>query len=547
MITNASPPDATPTEPQTQASTGDAPSPPASESQASRISRLKELVFKIRLFGFKVLPSVFSHPAFEGHERYWRERDPINNKESSPPEGESVRLHCLWVAEIYAPSDTQILVKSLRNLGWANDDIQPGSDAIEWIQRSRALSLAGGWLNLGYVKRPGTRQFGRLHTAPLPDQVDHLTGSVYNLTSGITCVVMNFVFNDATSQLLDQCLRQDRETYSVPTKHGYRIVEPTQQKIEHLRSIRKELRSSAADWFRKYMPGVFSRGVLGGEFPTCEFLTLQIATPFPSREDDTLKGLADEYLRILGLKYGTEGWNSTKIQGLKFVQPRFDDDGLRHHNILAIRESDFAKIDLSAWGGYNPSSYVAYLDHTIGGTMSRWGLLALLSGYERKLNEVRDSTIFSSEIRKKPLRVLDNLGQLVGNSIDISTIASDLRDLADKKWLFNYGIGDFVPARPEIYRDKDATLEEVLRKTVADRSVRLYESERIVRDLLVQHGTMLGTAENVRLQGKVTFLTWVLVVLTILIAILTAAMVPDAALREILDWINTKYSLIQRF
>jgi hypothetical protein len=283
------------------------------------------------------------------------------------------------------------------------------------------------------------------------------------------------------------------------------------------------------DWFRKHLPGAFSRGILGGEFPTCEFLSLQIAKPFPGPNSGDRRN--KEYLHMLGLEYDVEAWNSKHVEGLKFAQPNFDDDGLRHHNILAIRESDFAKVDLSPWGGQHPSGYIAYLDHMISATMSRWGLLALLSGYERKLNEVRDSTIFSVPVRAKPLRVLNNLGALVGSSIDISTIARDLRDLADKKWLFNHGVGDFVPARPEFYEDGSAALDEVLRKTVADRSARLYESERIVRDLLVQHGTVLGTAENVRLQGRVTFLTWVLVFLTVMLTVLTIEMAPEALVR----------------
>ena len=50
--------------------------------------------------------------------RHYKERDPKENQDSTPPDHEFVDLICLWAVEFYTPAHTDDLVDNLKRLGW---------------------------------------------------------------------------------------------------------------------------------------------------------------------------------------------------------------------------------------------------------------------------------------------------------------------------------------------------------------------------------------------------------------------------------------------
>ena len=74
---------------------------------------------------------------------YRRERDPLKNAETSPPEDERVELRCLWAAELYTPSQVDKLLGSLRKLGWDHEDLPGRESPASWVKTSRLFSE--GW------------------------------------------------------------------------------------------------------------------------------------------------------------------------------------------------------------------------------------------------------------------------------------------------------------------------------------------------------------------------------------------------------------------
>lgn len=482
----------------------------AGDPDVARTSLFRRLLLR----AYRKFPTVFPDPDYKQHLAIWQRRDDELNEESSPPEDELIQLHSLAVAEIYTPSHIEGLLSGLRSLGWHRDDsLGSGGNPVTWIQRSREISLGGGWLNLGPIQRPGeNRVFQSPRVAQLPEHVRYALGEVYGLTSSITCIVMTFVYEDDYALRFDAALRARRRTYSEALRRGYQIVEPFFQKTNEIRAIRRETANNTAEWFRHNLPGLFSSGILDGQFPSLEFMTFDKAEPFGKDEGD--------YLRALNVENDYGVWNSDELPGLRFAQPTFREEE-RFHTILAIRTAQLEAKDWRTWGGANRGAYVAFLQEYLRGLLSRWALVAAIGGYERSLNIVRDSTLFTAHRSRDALKAMAKMSRLISAGVDLATIAADMRRFATNKAWFEQGLPKFSPSMPKYY-PAEMSLAQGLREHIEKRAADIQEADRSIRDLVIQHGTMLGAKESMNLQNRVAILTWVLVFLTVVIAILTA-------------------------
>ena len=472
------------------------------------------LVQRLRRHAYRKFPAVFPDPDYQRHLAIWQRRDDEENKKSSPPDDELIQFHSLSVAEIYTPPHVEMLLSGLKLLGWHQDEsLGNGGDPVVWIQRNREASLSGGWLNLGAIQRPGLKRFiGPSRVAQLPEHVQYALGQVYGLTSSITCIVMTFVYEDDYALRFDAALRTERRTYTEPRRRGYQIVEPFFQKANEVRAIRREAGNDASEWFRGNLPGLFASGILDGQFPSCEFITLDKAEPFATKRE--------EYLRALNVENDIGVWNSDDLPGLRFAQPAFDEEE-RFHAILAIRKEQLEAKDLKMWGGLNRGAYVGYLEEHLRGLLSRWALLAVIAGFEKTLNVVRDSALFSVRRNRNALKAMSKMSGLISAGIDIATIAADLRQFTAQKAWFEGELPKFSPSTPKYYAP-EMTLARALREEIEKRAGKLQETDRSIRDLVIQHGTMLSATESINLQNRVAILTWVLVFLTVVITVLTA-------------------------
>ena len=267
---------------------------------------------------------------------------------------------------------------------------------------------------------------------------------MYSLTSSITCIVVGFILNEKYSQRFDQALRRKRQTFRerLPGRR-YRLPGPPSQKAADVKAIRSGIRAIAADWFRTHLPGLFSSGIIAGEFSTCEFITLRKATPFPAR-DERDRGI-DEWLRLLDIDHDFEAWQAEELLGLKFSWPLLRDRESRFHAVVAAQEDTFPEDRLRSYGGSDRFSNVHYVDERVNGMLSRWGLLGVLSQFERHLNNIRDSAVFDSHHSAKPLQVLEGFGSHVAHSVDISAASVELKHFAEQKFSFERELETFKP------------------------------------------------------------------------------------------------------
>lgn len=492
------------------------------EQEAPLTTPHRNIFYRLQRYGFRKFPSLIPDPDRREILRLSREGDEKENSRTEPPLDETVDLRCIWAVEFYMPSQVAQLLRGFEKLGWNTDDTAISqSSPTRWIQRLRETAHGGGWFNLGPIHRPGNRRFFHIgRTAPLPPEVEYALAAMYSLTSSITCIVIGFILDKKYSGRLDESLRRKRQTFLEPLiRGGYRLPGPASQKATNIRAIRADLRESAANWFRTHLPGIFASGLLEDEFPTCEFVTLRKARPFPKEGEQNRE--EEEWLRLLDIDSDIDAWVADDLPGLKFTWPFLRDEESRFHAIVAAKEDAFSAEELRGYSGGDRSSYVIYVDRRVNGLLSRWALLGALAGFERHLNNIRDSATFRMSQQRSPLRLLGEFCNHLSQSIDIGATSVELGHFADRQASFEHKVETFRPSDSRFYRNKDITLSQGLREQIAERSKWLGNTDRSVRDLLCQYSTLLGTRENTRLQNSISRMTWWMVILTISLTALT--------------------------
>ncbi len=443
--------------------------------------------------------------------RHRKERDPKENQDSTPPDHEFIDLICLWAVELYTPAHTDDLVDNLRKLGWGEGDSGgDSSNPIAWVEGLRRHHHGVGWMNLGMLTpRESEPVIGGLsRSVHLPSNVKYALAGIYSLTPSLIGVVVCFVFEEPSSGLFDKTLRADRSTYETRTGTGWRFHGPANQKEDDVAQIRTDLSQLAANWFSKNLPGLFSSGLLNGEMPTCELIETRVAEPLPSHTSGARHPF--EYSRLLGIGGALDIWQHKDDSGLKLKLPGDRERGPRYHAILAIRESNADGCQANDVANQTTRDKLHELDLVIPNCLSVWAILPMLEGYTKHVRQIRDSTTLRPKKRKDAVRILETLRNHVSYSVDIAAVAAELATSRDAPSHFNFLAGQFE-ARPE-GSSPGKSLGWYLTRGIQDRANWLLRTDRALRDQLTQYGSLLGTAENVRLQKTIGYLTWVLVV-----------------------------------
>ena len=364
------------------------------------------------------------------------------------------------------------------------------------------------------MERKGERSkfLGTTRRVDLPSSVEYALAHAFRVSPSIVCIAVCFVFNEDVSSSLDGALRRYRESFAEPIDTAFSIFTPEVQKLEDIGSIRSKLSSQSTNWFRDNFPGLFSSGLLGGHVPVCEFITLQKARPFPKNEVDDPQ--APLYLRLLGLNTDLYAWRSSDIPGLHFSTQLHHRGSPLRYSTLSANGHDFPSY-VNNYGGHEGQlARIYYLNSTMPNLLCMWAALALLDVFTENINKIRNSNEFRTGESDDPVKNLQRLKDHISSMTDIGAVSADFcRDSRSRLWTFG-PITAFAPCMPDAYED-DATLDEVLRRSISERAVWLHDVNPYVRDQLTQMGAIINASENVRLQRTVAILTWVVAILTL--------------------------------
>ena len=481
----------------------------------------------------------------ESDRAFIQKGDVEDNDRSSPPPGEHIELHSIWVAECYPPSLIQRLIDDVRQLGWGQP--RPGGHPVDsWIEDQRGLPRSGAWLRLSVVgRREEQARWGSMaFVATLPTDVDYVTAEIHYLIPGIFVLVTQFILGPAPSQLITDTLRRRFHTYAEPYDRGISFINPISQKRDALKQLRRELRLTCTSWLGKHLPGAFALTNRVDAYPTCEFITLDSGLPIDPDNQRTW----DDYISVLGLGHEFESWTSAEYPGLYLQRQRFDPSGELALILAANRNQAFADDQLKAYGGRTRDGLTNRLSD-FGGPMTRWALHALLFSYERHYAMIRDNAGLAaaqSDIRKATgsISVLETA--LLRLSGDAVAVVPQLAQFCDDKRFFHRGVAQFFslhpmrptpkPAdagfpirmvrkalkktRPDPAQASDEDLFELLREGLVHRSHLLRETQSGVHQVVQSVSDLLNTRSQQALAKSNVRLQWMLVVFTVVLLIM---------------------------
>ena len=459
--------------------------------------------------------------------RHHEERDPKKNAETTPPDSECIQLNSLWVVEFFPPSTRDDLVASLKRLGWSTEiDTLLHQAPIQWIEAARLKSNGAGWLTLGTITPSEASGWRGTRRAELPDGVSHAFAAAHQLLPSHTEIVFQFVFDDSVANVLDDSLRAYYPTRYRPLASGGGVYEsPENQKRAAVRLARKRMRDTCTDWLRTNLPGTFSKGAFGGEFPTCEFITLRERQPFSSR-----RAPHPDYLWVLGLEDRPDSWEAKDFPGLRLsTDESIWEAGF--HLVLAGREEDlFARDDLEFYGGPNRHGLAACLDD-LHPWVARWALSVQLTAYERRVAELRDRATEQSDVSISAAKHIQDVGRsLLELRRDTAPFLSDLNALINEVGYFVNADAEFFALEPR-FRGPENLLELIRQNLVRRTSAIRTQQSELMEALLTESNVIAATAQlrlgetNTKLQHAMTWLTVFIAALTVALLVLTVRMV----------------------
>jgi hypothetical protein len=453
-----------------------------------------------------------------------REVDPRDNEETTPPDDEAIETYCIVVTECYPPSHAAALISGLKKLGW--DRKQPsdlyGDEVTGWLERVRGRPYAGAWLNLGHVvRKEERRRFGGIdeRIAKLPAGVDYAYAYVRNLLPSLTVLTIQFVLDDQAARSLEETVRATFETHVEERDGVHHFTTVGNQKKEATYKTRAELRARCCSWFWEHIPGLFSAGEDETSFPRCEFVVFDKAKPF-----ERPAGGQNDYLWPLGMGHIPDAYEGSTLPGVRLGLPSpFDEDQLAL--VLGAKKDEMpSEEDFQMYGGRDRSGISHWLYDYAEGLMSVWALNAMLRAYERRLAGLRDGVgeIDVQDPEGAAEKVQRAQTQLIGLSTDLLPLTSELTDLCEKEKYFL----ELVPEFESLIEYPWGRLKfgEVYREDLSRRAARAQELEGELREVVMTVGSVVGAISqerssraNLRLQGRLTFLTWVLVFLTVVL------------------------------
>ena len=490
---------------------------------ATKFLNLKQdALYRFRLVASRCFPSYITRPYPSSRLHEIRQADSEQNARHSPPADEYIDLCSMWAVEFYTPAHMDDLLASLEHLGWAEDEMR---NPVTWLKHRKASQYSQAWMSLGPVIPYGIPDpyITRSLKADLPSNVLYAYGDIYCFTPSLIAITFEFVFNEKHSRIFDDALRQERESFLTATPTGYRINDPGNQRISHIRRIRRDTTRLITDWFSENIPGLCSDGLLGGDFPTCEFVTLRKGQPFPTR--DEYNGELQWYLHDLGLFNSYDSWESKHMSALRFHPSSTNRYTAKYHSILSINEASWEQQDSPEENRNSRESRIYDMHRRVSGLFGIWAIAVLLQGYALHLRRLRNSKFLRSTHHKSAVGALRRIAESVSDSIDIAAVTDELESLMRTKLPFGYEVEEFVPRAdaPEYWWQ--GSLEQLLHRQIGENANWVRSMDNAIRDHLIQYGTILGMEEDVRLQRKIAGFTYAMFALTVVLVILTATTV----------------------
>ena len=457
---------------------------------------------------------------------YIQDRDTKINRETTPEPDEQIRIPSIWVLEAFPPSFIRNVRISSERLGWNKEECRMNPDFMDKVERMRSRFGGGGWLNLGYIVSDSTEKgLLRPRTAPLPEGVKLIRSSIIQFIPSITIFLGQFFFDEDGAKSLEEPLNRIYTTNMEPIKGGgYSIIEVERQKKDATDEIRNNMRKLCSNWVREYMPGLFSSGILGDYYPTCELILLSKNNPFIKIGDMPQKS----FLGMMGLDSTCtyDVWKSEGLKGayLKFIKEAGDYNGriVISGNVNGMLTDE----KLNMYGADTREDKIVNYLHDLDYTLGIWALSRTARAYEKKISMIRDEYggMDETNIEKSIRKIYEIDRQFLRLQADAIPFAGNLASLGEHKYSLLHNVYEFTPLIKE--RGENTKLFRCTIDNLIEDAGSIISNENQVRAIAERSSQIIYsissnelTKTNIKLQKRISWMTLWILALTIVMAI----------------------------
>jgi hypothetical protein len=436
-----------------------------------------------------------------------RSRDAQRNTETRPPDSETVTFRSVTVAEVYVGREADNLTAALGAIEWINFD-EPIAEKIAEARKDGEYYRA----QFVFISDPSRglrlRGYGKVS---LPEGIERIYGQSYVLGPSLVAVALTFVLTDAEAGRLDTALRdeaQSRVERTGSTQYTPKTVYHV--KSERAHGIQDELSKRCLAWLKKKFPGTLVAGD-GLRVPVCSLLSLAEGKPFHTQA---------EYMRLLNLTNGFFAYKFARPDFL-FLTPRIG--RTRERELIAA----FSEADALSPGSYPDLSAMSEIFHeAFSPFMIIEAVQGVLRSFKSRMRDIRSDLEKLDFDHATELQVLGLRNQLLGMSRDIAIVSGDAAIVVDDAVMIWADYPLLVPVDPSQSLPPTAeSTADATRSNLRSLMANLQAQETGLRELVLITSQAINDAQNMQLQKKVLTLTGRLSWLTIVLVILTLALV----------------------
>ncbi|MEV0174931.1 hypothetical protein AB0I00_27895 [Streptomyces sp. NPDC050803] len=452
-------------------------------------------------FGKRALLHEINRRSAQAGLRHARRRDDSENESTTFPNGWHANFTDLWLVEVFTPLDFPALARDLEDLNKQTRGFSAFNDYAEWISKARQQNGIA-WTAIPTFASPDCRRLlPDKITEELPQGVEVVTGSISTVSSGISVLVMNFEYRDDFSSQLNELVNR-RYSAQLGRRRGgaYEMLGIDQQKSEAIAKWREERAQEASAWVKTHFSGFFAREA-SLSLPVIELFQ---TTGFIPWDETTPRGVESRSLRTLGLSYDFGSyWKSEDFPSLR---ARHKDGwfkkGTASPDVLVLAANER---DLVGGSSLPPGDTLHHVRWLVSQLAIRWALSCLVVRSGRRFNRVRDDV--TQAVEKASFGDFIELrDELLQTGVDSNLTVMEAIKFADSRnW--DWELPTFAHFVPPGLNANPVDLDELWKSEQLAEARRITEAEQHLREVASTAAELTNAAYNIRLQGRVFFLT----------------------------------------
>lgn len=480
---------------------------------------------------------------FNEHERHkvWDPSDKLSN--FTVPDDEHVRMPCVWVVELFPPSEFAALQAAIGRNAWDGRHVGRESNS-EMLLRSREGKGWNWWTLTEVSGLEAGRWFPDGSREKLPPEFDAIQLKAIQIGQGLTAVLARFWLTDDASEYLDRVWHAPHVPALVWGDGLPRAEQRNFAAYRITQEARYRIHAAARAWLRLRCPGFFASA---GESHT--LLDVLLMNGFNPLSGQRASRELDDACRALGLaEHGFLERTSPDLPMLALVPTRLSlAPALKSERTLALWGQRNAVVaastHLDAYGSDQDHAIASRYSDAIENFLVTVAISHFLEAAEARYSALRDNAR-THHGRFKPDALKKLRQHLLTQSLDLVSVREDLeqywRQRPEHEDEAKFAL-DFAPHIREVdaaqgrKQFEPIDLNKQMRVQQRGDFARLIKADKDYRDIVATVAS-LGASMDASRMGRRALLVTVASLLVAVVTVLVANFGDDSVLRRLLDW-----------